>query len=58
MEVQNSEVNPQHIARYCEGVYGEGGRKLTVSSSKMQRQNEVIAFIKNKVLVHRVVDFL
>ena len=58
LDVQNSEVNPQHIAQYCEEVYGEGGRKLTVSKSKMQRQNEVIAFFKNKVLVHSVVDFL
>ena len=58
LEVQNSEVNPQHIAQYCEEVYVEGGRKLTVSNSKVQRQNEVIAFFKNKVLVHSIKDFL
>ena len=57
-EVQNSEVNPQQIAQYCEEVYVEGGRKLTVSNSKVQRQNEVIAFFKDKVLVQSIKDFL
>ena len=58
LNVQKSEVNPQHIAQYSEEVYGDGGMKLTVSSSKMQRQREVIAFFMSQVGTEHVVDFL
>ena len=58
LDVQRSEVNPQHIAQYCEEVYGEGGIKLSVSCSKMQRQKEVITFFERQVVAHNVVDFI
>ena len=58
LNVLKSEVNPQHIAQYSEEVYGDGGMKLSVSSSKMQRQREVIAFFMSQVVSQNVVDFL
>ena len=56
--LQKRELSPQNIAQFCEEVYGEGGGKLTVSSIKLQRQREVIAFFINTVIVHNLVDFL
>ena len=58
MNIQIIDVRPQHIAQYCKEIYGEGGIKLSVSSSKKQRQRDVIAFFENKVSLHNLLDFL
>ena len=58
LNVQKSDINPQHIAQYSEEVYGDGGIKLSVSSSKMLRQREVIGFFMRQVVAQNVVDFL
>ena len=58
LNVQKSEMNPQHIAQYSEEVYGDGGTKLSVSSSKMLRQREVITFFMSQVFAQNVVNIL
>ena len=56
--VENSEMTPQHVAQYCEAVYGEGGKGGRMGSKKIQRQTDVIAFFEDKVAELGVVDFL
>ena len=56
--VENSKITPQHIAQYCETVYGEGGQRRRMGSKKIQRQTDVIAFFKDKVAELGIVDFL
>ena len=62
--VENSKITPQHIAQYCETVYGEGGQRRRMDSKKRQRQRQrqrqtdVIAFFEDKVAELGIVDFL
>ena len=56
--VENSKMTPQHVAQYCETVYGEGGQRRRMGSKKIQRQTDVITFFKDKVAELGIVDFL
>ena len=51
--LKSDEVLPQHIAEYCELVYGKGamGRaKGGISLNKLNRQTDVIAFFEKRVV--------
>ena len=56
--LKSGEMTPQHVAQYCEAVYGEGGQGGRMGSKKIQRQTDVIAFFEDKVAELGVVDFL
>ena len=47
--LQSDEVTPEHVAEYCELVYGVGAKgiaKLGASVNKSQRQKDVISLFE------------
>ena len=59
--LQSKEMTPQHIADYCDQVYGVGatGRaKAGVSINKSRRQSEVISFFEKRMDDLKMKNFL
>ena len=56
--VEKSKMTPQHVAQYCEAVYGEGGQGGRMGSKRLQRQADVIAFFESKMAELGISDFL